>query len=215
MICGTCHSTNSRLDFDKTYLTGSLQNASGGKCGLREALATYFAPHDRRQHCAHCNTDTWQKYCEPVVTASETLLILFQYPPELQKNRLQLDPWFALSTFPGSPSDTENVVYAFYRLYGIVFQAGGDNAGHYMAGMETPAGEWMWYNDLTSGRTNLQQLEALQDGNVKIYMLAYRKLFQMPGKRAKDDARTGSDPPIQQEKQPGENPVRPRDVGDD
>jgi hypothetical protein len=157
--------------------------------------------------------ETWQKYCEPVLTASETLLVLFQYPPGPPKIHLQLESCITLSTYPGSPSDTENVVYVFYRLYGILFQSGADNAGHYMAGMETPAGKWMWYNNDWSERTSLKQLEERQDGDVKIYMLAYRKLFQMPGEKPRNNTVASSDPPMQP--QPGESIANPQPIVDD
>lgn len=114
----------------------------------------------------------------------------------------RLEHSLAISVYPDRSLDPNTINWAFYHLYGVVLREGDTgSAGHYVCAFEQrQTGRWLFFNDTEyTGRKNdkgqplfeevtysmtRSQLDdgvdKMQKGDWRIFMLMYRKLFQVP-----------------------------------
>jgi hypothetical protein len=104
----------------------------------------------------------------------------------------RLEHSIAFSTYSNRSLDPKTIHWDFYHLYGVILRGGNDSSsGHYVCAFEQrQTGRWLFFNDFdeTSHQVTTEltrseldnKIDEMQKGTWRIFMLMYRRLFQVP-----------------------------------
>lgn len=119
----------------------------------------------------------------------------------------RLEHSLAVSSYPDRSLDPNTINWTFYHLYGVILRQGDTGSiGHYVCAFEQrQSGRWLYFNDhIVVGGEDYDEKEAYEDNDAgevtipltrsqlddkiknmqerdwRVFMLMYRKLFQVP-----------------------------------
>lgn len=106
---------------------------------------------------------------------------------KLSQTRItRLEHILAVSNYSTDSLDPGTIQWTFYQLYGLIIRLGdAGNRGHYICAFEQrKKGQWSFFDDMNGGSPEFyttreldKKVREYQEGNGRIFMLMYRRLF--------------------------------------
>ncbi|EED15054.1 hypothetical protein TSTA_045170 [Talaromyces stipitatus ATCC 10500] len=193
-ICRECHVRIKRRD-PNWILKGELSRTGPKYQKLDEILHFQKPDQDRCDKCdKRTKQDAYYAFLNPppILIVHVPALVQEDNVNLLEQKVAGLEQHLVFSCYPTdivSEDGKDSVHWASYQLYGIILLGGDDvTSGHYVCAFEQrQQGHWLWFNDTINApaeELTRRELEArikkAQEKEYRIFMMMYRKLFQMP-----------------------------------
>ncbi|KAL3713169.1 hypothetical protein TMatcc_001872 [Talaromyces marneffei ATCC 18224] len=198
-ICEQC-SSNTQVSEDDFFLQGKVSREDIEYQPLCQFLQFYKLEDDRCDNCDGRRPHHFVYglldappilvlHCQPHVDHDNPFFVDQKYTCYLSGKPTRLEHSMAFSGYPNVSLDPNTIYWAFYHLYGVILREGDTNSsGHFVCAFEQrQTGRWLFFDDMMGSfaveltRNELDnKIEEMQKGTWRIFMLMYRRLFQVP-----------------------------------
>lgn len=192
-MCKACSYIHRELDESPRALKGRMprENISTG-LSLEQSIALYNQTESWGEYsCTNCNRHrVIHEKSRPLSFAPPILPIYIEpsltdsYTSFFEGSLAKLESSMAFSSYSEYSLEPSSLKWSFYHLYGVILRFGpSPNAGHYVGAFEQQDGTWLLFDDTADQSVmtvDFAYMEGLQAKGWRIFLLAYRRLFEIP-----------------------------------